>query len=351
MKMRSKKRFISLLAGTSILVAIGADASYKIATKGFVSVIYDVGKDEIVSEVEQIEYDYNYNYNYLDGDWLEVLVQYPSFLRRILDTSIKVPIEGNTVPQGITIMNDYILISSYDYSKLDNSVVFVLDKNGALVNKVTLDIKSHVGGIAFDRINDLVWIPSNNGKINAYLARDFLDKTSLSSYYRDLDVGNGLLNYKAPWKNSIAFLAIKDNDLFVGSFSLFSSGLVKRYSININETDEVQLDLKNEFKVPTRVQGISFYNKDEKEYVLFSRSFGKSNPSLLQIFSYDENIIDYNYETSVSYEAPSMMEQISTEDNKLYVSFESAANPYKGCSDECDNVCIIDADLLVQKLK
>lgn len=347
MKTRSKKRFISLLAGTSILAAVGANVSCKVATKGYVGVVYDVGKDGIVREAEQTENDYSY----LDDDSLEVLIQYPSFLRRILDIDIKMPIEGNMVPQGITIMNDYILITSYDHNGLDNSIVFVLDKNGDVINRVTLDIKSHVGGIAFDRINDLVWIPSNNGKINAYLARDFLDKTSVSSYYRDLDVGNGLLNYKAPWKNSIAFLTIKDNDLFVGSFSLVSSGLVKRYGINIDETNGVQLDLKNIFKVPTRVQGISFYNKDEKEYILFSRSFGKSTPSLLQIFSYDENIIYYNYEVSVSYEAPSMMEQISAEDNKLYVSFESAANPYKGCSDECDNVCIMDADLLVQKLK
>lgn len=55
------------------------------------------------------------------------------------------------VPQGICRMGGYVLISSYDYEKNCNSVIYVLSSDGSsLYATLVYPSKSHVGGIAYD---------------------------------------------------------------------------------------------------------------------------------------------------------------------------------------------------------
>ena len=97
------------------------------------------------------------------------------------------------------------------------------------------------------------------------------------------------------------------------------------------------------------ILNFTFYNKDDNKYILFSRSFGKDSPSILQIFKYDEDIKDYslNLINSVSYEMPAMMEEIVVKNDELYVLYESAALPYNkdGSKDKID---ILDMNLLLK---
>lgn len=342
---KSKKKVISIITGTSIIAAtfsVGA----KIVNDGYVCTIYGLERNNMVDD-----FDADGLKNMAEEDNLLSYARYPAFSSRIVD-EVSAPSKGDMTPQGITVMNNFILVSSYDHSKNDNSIINVYEKNGTMINSCKLDIKSHVGSIAYDKQNGLIWVPSYNGNINAYRANDVLTKDNVLAIYSNLNIGDGLLDYQNPLKNSIAYLTIKDDALYVGSFSLVSHGLVKKYTIEMLE-DKVKLAYKSDFKVPTRVQGIEFYNKDDKDYMILSRSFGQSNSSLLQIFLYDEENKNYHdgSVTSVSYEAPSMMEQIVIDSGNLYALFESGAMAYSSCKYKINDICVLEADKLISKCK
>lgn len=345
---KRKRKFVSLIAGASIIATMASYCSCKIAKNGYISTTYKIGKETIVDDFDMDAFE-----NGIISGESFLYTKYAPFSSRINDLSAKTIIQDDMVPQGLTIMGDYILTTSYDHSGLNNSMVYVMNKKGEYINSYILDMDSHVGGIAYDKKNELVWIPSHSGKLNAYMASDFLDfsKKEIKAIYSNIDIGNGLLNYKNPLKNSIAFLSIYNDELFVGSFSVVSTGLVKKYDISIDDEKKLKLTYKGMFNIPNKVQGMTFYKKNDNEYIVFSRSFGRNTSSILQIFSYNENIDNYDSSIqSVTYTVPAMMEQVSLDSNCLYVIFESAAKIYRGCEDEFDSICVLDMDDVIEPL-
>lgn len=266
-------------------------------------------------------------------------------------STLRIPIVGNMVPQGLSIASNNIFISAYDYKKVNNSCIYVLDNYGDLINTCYLDIKSHVGGISYDKTNSLLWVTGNDGCVVFYDIEDILCRNSAKMVNKPYYIGEGCSDYLVPWKEAIAYMTIYSNHLFVGSFSLSSPGLIKEYKYTIDDNGCVSFELLRSFKCPTKVQGIDFYRKNDKEYILFSRSFGKSNSSLLQIFAYDEVIDDYSDSElkSVNYEMPAMMEQITVADDVLYSLYESASKPYvDGAKETTDHVLVSKLEYLLK---
>lgn len=134
----------------------------------------------------------------------------------IVDTGIPIPLYDSMVPQGLTVVDDYFLTSSYDYCKNDNSAIYVLDKNGNLLNICDIGNRAHVGGISYDSINDFIWVTSYNGMVNVYRKCDIFEKQCASPLYSSLEVGNGLTNYKTPFLDSASFLTVFDNVCMLG---------------------------------------------------------------------------------------------------------------------------------------
>ncbi len=273
----------------------------------------------------------------------------------VLDTDISIPIIDTMVPQGLTVIGDYFLVSSYDYSQKENSCIFVLNKDGEIVNTCSLNNKAHVGGIAYDEANQLVWITGQNGKINVYDASLILYGQSAFPKFSNLDIGKGLTNYKNPFLESASFLTIYNGRLFVGNFNLNDKGIVKEYFISNDENNHIlTLFYIRSFSVPNKVQGLSFYTKDEIQYILFSKSYGKWASSQLEIYRYDQEIDDYTDSnlTSVSFEYPSMMEQNFILGNNIYSLYESCARPYSRGNDyDTECVTVTDVRKLVKKLE
>ena len=259
-------------------------------------------------------------------------------------TNCVVPAIDTMVPQGLAIMDNLFFISFYDYSKEVNSCINVLDFNGNILNECVLDNKAHVGGIAIDKNNNLLWVCGSNGSVNAYNLDDILNKSNANSKYSDNNVGDGLYYYRNPFIKSASFLTIKDNQLFVGNFSLNKKGKLKRYTINSLENESVFLEYEGCSLIPDRVQGITFYEKDGNDYILFSRSYGVEISSLLQVFCYNDIIYDYNNEKSISLKMPTMMEQIIVEDSSLFALFESMASPYRNRVSEIEE-CVVNVDI------
>lgn len=347
MKNLNKKVVLSLITGASI--AISSTMVFK-DNDFLLPYYYDIDK-------ENIAYDnniYAFTNNYYDTFNSYLSKQnYSAFASLIVDYNILIPYINNMVPQGITIMNDYFLISMYDYTKISNSVVCVLNKKGDLINICYLNNNAHVGGIAYDSINDLVWITQKDGKIDAYLSNQILNSKYPVPFFWGLDVGSGLENYKYPWINSASFITINENKIYIGSFTLNEPGLVKAYSIVMDdEMKKISLFYENSFFIPDKCQGMAFYKIDDEEFIAFSRSYGRDFSSLLQLFLYDIDKDGYNEKEDdyIVIRTPEMMEQIVFHDNYLYGIFESAADPYLKDAG-IDNIFAIDAKKLIKTYK
>lgn len=320
MKKFNKLTILSILTSTVIMTSsVPVDKT----TNSYISSYYDVLLDDITSDYVLVDERVNY-----------------------------VP-QNNYVPQGIALVGDYVLTSNFDYYKDKNSMICVIDKDGKLVHKCMLDHDAHVGGITYDEVNGLLFVTGYSGYILAYDIEDILHKDKVTAKYSNINVGDGLSNYVYPWVNSASFISIHDNELLVGNFSLRNTGKVKRYKYNIVD-DEIQLEYVSSFKIPDMVQGITFYKKDDKEYIIFSRSYGRDCPSVMQIFRYSEDIKNYGDEklVSSSLRLEPMLEQITSRDNNIYALYESNARPYTVNQDtEFDSIPVIDADSLVKKLE
>lgn len=336
MQKTTKKRIISLL--TVLGISIGSVGCKGLIDKT-VPVYYKVNK---LNEVTGANLSSNSTYP-----------NYPALSSTLIDDTIKNYQNGNMVSQGITTTEDYILTSCYDPNCDNNSIIVTLDKEtGSLVNICELDIKAHVGGIAYDYEHNLIWVSANDGNINAYNIDKVTTEYQVNPKYQDLYVGKNLKNYKCPWKDSVAFLTLYNGNLYVGSFQATSNGLVKKYSIQEDKVErKITLTFESSFTIPAQVQGISFYEKDEDTYLLLSRSFGRHSSSIIQIFKYQENITDYtNSIPYIYYKAPSMLEQITSDEDSLYSVYESAAKKYQGGKDEIDTLHIFDLPALTKKL-
>lgn len=320
MKKNNRLTILSLITSAVILTStVPVDTT----TNSYVSSYYDVLIDDITSEYE------------------------------LIDEDINVVPEDNYVPQGIALVDDYILTSSFDYYKEKMSVICVYDKHSNLVNECLLDHDAHVGGIAFDKDNGLLWVTTFYGKISAYDIQDVFTKKSVEPIYKDLDVGDKLPNYIYPWVNSASFMTIYNNVLYVGNFSLRSDGRIKKYIID-SSGSKINLKYDGYFKIPNMVQGVTFCMKDDKEYIMFSRSYGRDCPSILQIFRYDNDTTDYKDDklVSVSLKLSPMLEQITCSDGDIYALYESNAKPYVLHQDKgFDSIPVIDSSELIKKLE
>ena len=62
-------------------------------------------------------------------------------------------------PQGLAITEDYILVSAYCKTKAHDSVIYVIDKESRrFVKEIVLNTKAHVGGMAYDTMNQILWV-------------------------------------------------------------------------------------------------------------------------------------------------------------------------------------------------
>ena len=234
------------------------------------------------------------------------------------------------VLQGVCTVGEYTFITAYDSSKdKNNSTVYVINKNNDCIREVTLYNNSHVGGICYDQKHEIFWITDKGGTISGYSFNSiFYSKEDIiEPVYKKVDVGSkDLINHKG--NPSAAYIAYHNNKLYVGNFSTNGTGILK--SFDILEDGNINIKSETIAKFLDKVQGITFYEKDGKEYLLVSSSYGKFSNSNLRVFKFDEKCEDYNDSLSIDIEMPSMMEQITfNKDGQLITLFESNAQKYK----------------------
>ncbi len=226
-------------------------------------------------------------------------------------------------PQSIIFAEDYLLISAYDLSDEELSVVYVMDKKSkALLTTLVLPTDAHVGGICYD--GKSIYLTTGS-KVSAFWFADIVAavKSGASSV-------NVSFHSVCKVGFSASYITYYHDKLWVGSYNELKA--TKLYSYYIDDFDTyVTLTKSDAVTMPTRVQGIAF---TKEGYLLMSRScqlykglrgyMRRIDVYLPEFSEEDSGSMDLGSYLKYEY-VPSMNEGIAIDGDYLYVLFESAA--------------------------
>ncbi len=246
-------------------------------------------------------------------------------------------------PQSIIFAGKYLLISAYDLSDEEYSVVYCMDKKTKkLLTTLVLPTDAHVGGICYDGKNIYL---TTGSKVSAF-------------WYSDIEAavasGKPCVNVSFHSVCKVGFMAsyitYYHGKLWVGSYDELKS--TKLYSYDIDDFDTyVELTRVDGMTMPTRVQGIAFTNDG---YMIMSRScqlykglrgyMRRIDVYLPEITEEGSGSMDLG--ECLSYvEVPSMNEGIAIDGKYLYVIFESAA--FENASYKVDRISAFDLKKII----
>lgn len=255
----------------------------------------------------------------------------------------KPSLDDNLVPQGICYIDPYVFISCYTTND-QNSRVLMYGKTGTLLRTIILDHKSHVGGISYDQLHHLIFICDSKGKVSSYLYQEFI-KGNLQNKKNYLVADNSLGGsfLKEDEKVVCSYLTCFEGKLYVGSFCKKSNGLVKVFEI-VSHINGVSLKYLTEFIVPKKIQGITFYRKDNQTYMFLSQSYTRVKDSQILGYKYICNQNDYS-NNNFSFSLPPMLEQIYImPTGKMLLLFESFAKKYSyNAKIVVDDIVLLDS--------
>ena len=233
------------------------------------------------------------------------------------------------VLQGLCKVDDNYCISAYSYNRVNNSIVYIFDKDFKHYRKKELDTNSHVGGITYDPINENIWVTDTEGTISAYSKEELLGPNKkVQPKYKKVYVGEELDNCFGIC--SVAYITYFDNKLYLGNYNNSDNSIIKEYSLY----DSGMIDRRSYRKlfVSDYIQGITFYEDDNDRYLITSSSYGRLFNSKLRIYSVD------SLEMVQELNTKEMMEEIIIDDDRLITLYESNARIYQSSREENDIV-------------
>ena len=236
------------------------------------------------------------------GDYLSTLEKEHSYIiPGLAQTNIRNKrISSGMVPQGICVAEDYLLISAYDKSsKIEKesgckdksrqkSVLYVMDvKSQQYLTTITLDTKCHVGALAYNSDDELIYIADSVDGV--------VQKLSLDKIVARVETGNDAESDVLEFDDGAidtqgytpSFLAYYQEHLYVGQFAkhewkeLFSNKMV------VFQRDGTLL--KNEIiSIPYYAQGVAFADWKDETYMLISSSYRRNEPAKLHVYQMDK---------------------------------------------------------------
>ncbi|MBP1756853.1 MAG: hypothetical protein H6Q59_3251 [Firmicutes bacterium] len=241
-------------------------------------------------------------------------------------------------PQSIIFAGNYLLISAYDISDEENSVIYCMDKSTRkLLTTLVLPTDAHVGGICYD--GKSVYLTTGS-KVSALWYSDITAAVATGE-------ASVKVNFHSVCKVGFmaSYITFYHDKLWVGSYNELKS--TKLYSYEIDDFDTyVTLTRVDALTMPTRVQGIAFTNDG---YMIMSRScqlYKGLRGYMRRIDVYlpelsEEGTGNMDIGDCLNYvEVPSMNEGIAINGNYLYVIFESPA--FENASYKVDRISAFD---------
>lgn len=242
-------------------------------------------------------------------------------------------------PQGLTVTEEFILISAYCHEHQHHSVIYVLDRvTGAPIKTISLPDQPHVGGLAYDPHHQKIWLSNSAGK-NAAVASitlaDIIDYDQKEG--KPIAYQQKIALSELPRASALTY---DHGYLVVALFSLKQAGQIVCYPIDQsgNLTGAMDLLITHEkatisllestsgtLPIPQKIQGVTFY----KNFLLLSQSWGKQAG---KIFVFDiqqtTNFSDLRQAIQII-ATPPYLEQIIVEGDQLFALFESGAAAYR----------------------
>ncbi|BCN32007.1 fibronectin type III domain-containing protein [Anaeromicropila herbilytica] len=244
-------------------------------------------------------------------------------------------------PQSITFAGDYLLITCYDRSFQENSVIYALDKNTKeLLTTFTVPGKSHLGGITYDGTN--VWITLHKG-VAAIPFSQMESKIKEGITDADIEISTTInLDIIA------SYITYYNDKLWIGTYDELKETDMNSYSI-LNKDTIPELELDSTYTVPTRVQGIVFNSSGD---LILSRScqlYKGLRGYMRQLDIYKPEVSEENEIISLgecinTVEMPSMNEGVAIDGDYLYVIYESGS--FDNASYKMDRVCAFELSSL-----
>ena len=155
------------------------------------------------------------------------------------------------VPQSITFAGNYLLMSAYDYTKAQESVIYILNNNTRkYITTLVLPHTGHVGGITFDGTN--IWI--TYGKKVQSFRYSLITSAAVSGkpYVETFS----LLN-TCQLSDTVSYLAYYKGKLWAGAYNEKLKKYMYGYTI-LNKTGVPTLKMTNRMLMPNRTQGVAF---------------------------------------------------------------------------------------------
>lgn len=252
---------------------------------------------------------------------------------------------NSMVPQGITIAKSYMLISAYDKTKAENSVIYVVKKSTKkLVTTVELPSQTHAGGLAYDGRN--IWITNGSNMLSipfstiSSAASKGLSYLEIPAYSANVAIGQ-----------QAAAVTYYKSKLWVASYNELSSGYLGSYTI-VNKNGVPSLSLCSRIKIANRVQGLAFTSKG---YLILSRSCqtnAKQRGFLHQLDVYKPNVKKASKgiiklgRVRKHVDMPTMNEEIAVSGSYLYVNYESGA--FSTAVNRMDRICAFKVSAVIK---
>lgn len=233
----------------------------------------------------------------------------------------------DVVVQGMTYAEGYLLVTAYSKSGA-NSILYVLDSSGEWLTTFDLGFRAHTGGIAFDDVNQLIWITGAEGNVYALEWRLLAENIPLGTKAGILNAPPISYSFDAGLTNHnnskvASFLDIVNGRLYVGSYVIGREGRLKGYDISA----PAEPLLVTEQNIPEKIQGMTLVGENSGAYLLLSQS-AQTDESALLVYQYDEQAESYSGVLQ-TYLLPEGAEQLEAVEDKVLLLFESAAIPYK----------------------
>lgn len=227
-------------------------------------------------------------------------------------------------PQGLCLTDEFVLITSYSSESGCMGALMVFDReSGEYLITLGMDENSHLGGIAFD--GDNVWVCNSNESTIERISYDFIELMAYQNKGDVVDARDVVDEYRV--KNSPSCITYYGGRLWVATHTLIMNSKMVAYYY---DTSEDKLSALSDYKIPDKVQGITF---DDSGRVYLSTSYGRSRSSYLMSYASVTELATRPQKPSLKVEMPPCSEEIDFRDDTLYILFESAGEKYYAGTD------------------
>lgn len=277
---------------------------------------------------------------------------YLEFQGVLIEKKVGIPgLVRGYVPQGIAYAFSNILLTMYDGRankrgnrgmRRRNSVIFLIQNNGKKVRRVILDGKFHAGGIVCDEKTGSVFVTGDDGYVYRYDLDEVLHRRRVLRK-EEYCIAEGDMISLTNGKSSCAYLSIYGGYLYVGNFSEGDKNIIKVYEI-IGGVGVLLRYVKTMINPFSWTQGLCIGKYKDKEYYLFSCSYGRKRDSKL----YVSRLVGDHFEKKREITMPCMAEGVCFDNERnVAMIFESGASKFRGAKTRIRSVLYLDLKRIV----